>query len=316
MDWIKRNYDQAALLLLGLVLLAMSGMLIMNAMSFQDTFKDIQGNVAQNNKVPPPDLSGLQRANEALEKPAMWQPGKDAGSLFVSEKYVISENRPQRIKELTIQGVPSAWFETYGLDVLDPNVLNEDPDGDGFTNHEEFEAKTDPTNKASHPPYYLKLRLVRFIQVPFRLILQAYDGDPAKPESLSFQINTVDVRQPTQFPKLNEMIANTKFKIVKFEHKVVTNPSTGTDQDVSEVTVQNVETGTQIVLPLEKIVNSPDSYALFRYLIDGKDYKVKKDATFSLPPDNIQLKLIDIKEGEAVIQTPQGEKVTVSKLQP
>ena len=316
MDWIKRNYDQAALLLLGLVLLVMSGMLILNAMSFQDTFKDIQGNVVPNDKVPPPDLNGLQRANAALEKSAAWEPGKDKGSMFVSEKYVISENRPQRIKELSVQGVPSTWFETYGLDVLNPNVLNEDADGDGFTNREEFDAKTDPTNKRSHPPYYLKLRLARFIQVPFRLILQAYDGDPAKPDSLTFQINTVDVRQPTQFLKLNDTIANTKFKIVKFEHKVVTNASTGTEQDVSEVTVQHIETGDQIVLPLEKTVNSPDSYALFRYLIDGKDYKVKRDKTFLLPPDNIELKVIDIKEAEAVIQTPQGEKVTISKLQP
>lgn len=316
MDWIKRNYDQAALLLLGLVLLAMSGMLILNAMSFQDTFKDIQGNVTQNNKVTPPDMSGLQRANAALEKSAAWEPGKEKGSLFISEKYVISENRPQRIKELSVQGVPSAWFETYGLDVLNPNVLNEDADGDGFTNREEFDAKTDPTKKESHPPYYLKLRLVRFIQVPFRLILQAYDGDPAKPETLSFQINTVDVRQPTQFLKLNETIANTKFKLIKFQHKTITNASTGTEQDVSELIVQNVETGDQIVLPLEKIGNSPDSFALFRYLIDGKDYKVKKDKTFLLPPDNIELKVVDIKEGEAVIQTPQGEKVTVPKLQP
>lgn len=316
MDWIKRNYDQAALLLLGLVLLVMSGMLILNANSFQDTFKDIQGAVAQNGKVPPPDLGPLERATAALAKPAIWDAGKEKGSFFVSEKYVISENRPQRIKELSIQGVPSTWFETYGLDVLNPNILNEDADGDGFTNREEFDAKTDPTKKDSHPPLVTKLRLARFIQVPFRLILQAYDGDPAKPESLSFQINTVDVKQPTLFLKLNEDIPKTKFKITKFEHKAITNANTGVEQDVSELTVQNTETGDEIVMPLEKIVNSPDSYALFRYLIDGKDYKVKKDKTFLLPPDNIELKVIDIKEGEAVIQTPQGEKVTISKLQP
>ena len=46
-------------------------------------------------------------------------------------------------------GIPNSWKQQYGLDPFDPNVANEDPDGDGMSNLQEYLAGTDPTNKAS-----------------------------------------------------------------------------------------------------------------------------------------------------------------------
>ena len=46
-------------------------------------------------------------------------------------------------------GIPNGWKQAHGLDPLDPNVANEDPDGDGQSNLQEYLAGTDPTNKAS-----------------------------------------------------------------------------------------------------------------------------------------------------------------------
>ncbi|HUJ70996.1 MAG TPA: Amuc_1099 family pilus-like system protein [Verrucomicrobiae bacterium] len=46
-------------------------------------------------------------------------------------------------------GIPNGWKQQYGLDPLDPNVANEDPDGDGMSNLQEYLAGTDPTNSAS-----------------------------------------------------------------------------------------------------------------------------------------------------------------------
>jgi hypothetical protein len=49
-------------------------------------------------------------------------------------------------------GIYDAWEESYGLNPFkrDSDV---DTDFDTFTNLQEFEAKTDPTNRNSHPPY-------------------------------------------------------------------------------------------------------------------------------------------------------------------
>ncbi|MCK5772935.1 MAG: hypothetical protein KAH57_04035 [Thermoplasmata archaeon] len=48
-------------------------------------------------------------------------------------------------------GMPDSWELEYGLDSLDPADFDQDPDGDGYTNLEEFRADTDPQDKGSHP---------------------------------------------------------------------------------------------------------------------------------------------------------------------
>jgi T5SS/PEP-CTERM-associated repeat protein len=46
-------------------------------------------------------------------------------------------------------GIPNGWKQQYSLDPLNPNVANQDVDGDGMSNLQEFLAGTDPTNSAS-----------------------------------------------------------------------------------------------------------------------------------------------------------------------
>lgn len=51
--------------------------------------------------------------------------------------------------------VPNSWFFSYGLDELlcSPQALTTDSDGDGFTNGEEFLAKTIPVDAKSMPSF-------------------------------------------------------------------------------------------------------------------------------------------------------------------
>lgn len=321
MDWIKRNYDQAALLLFALALLVISGLLVRNAMAFPQTFEGIQGDVRRGDKLAPVEMSSIESAMAALEKPPQWVVSQEAGSMFVPEPYVVKDGQP-----IPVEGgmfhppVPNEWLRKFGLNILSINVLNEDPDGDGFSNLEEWKNTkgdgsdaTDPTNERQHPPAWNKLRLAKYIAVPFRLRFDAYDGDPSKPATLTFQINTIDVKQPTQFVKLNQQIAGTSFKPVRFEKKMAINPAIQAEQDMSELVVKHVQTGAEIEMTLGKQVNSPDSYAQLRSLVDNKEQTVKKGQAFSLASDpNAQYKLIDIQEGEALIQTPADEKIRVT----
>jgi hypothetical protein len=77
----------------------------------------------------------------------------------------------------------------------------------------------------------------------------AYDGDPKKtvPKDMAFQIMRLDVRQPSQFLKLGNIIKGTKFKLTKFEFKTRPNPK-GDEEDVSELTITNVETKEAAIL--------------------------------------------------------------------
>ncbi len=75
--------------------------------------------------------------------------------------------------------------------------------------------KVTPTRsiKTSHPDYLSKLKLKSFSEEPFRLMFSSWVGD-------TFAINTIDLKEPTQFLKIGDTIAGTRFKIVKFERKI------------------------------------------------------------------------------------------------
>jgi len=320
MDWIKKNYDRFALLLLAVALLVSSAGMIYTIKGFPDRFAPIQAAVRHGTKVTSLETETLENAKKSLAKPAAW--ASHNSSLYVSQKYV-ARHDPSGV-DLLINPfdadspplhppIPNDWFLKNNLAdrILDGDVLDQDPDKDGFSNLDEFLGNTDPQDPASHPSYLTKLRLKRFIKIPFRLKFEAYDDDG------NFQINTVDVHQPTQFVKMGDVIAGTKYKVVKFEHKTEFLPATQVDKDVSELTVEHIENGLQVPLVVGREINSPDLYALFAFLWDHTEFTVKKDAKFFLKPEkDVEYKLIDIQENEAVIinDKTEGSPIKVPHL--
>ena len=64
---------------------------------------------------------------------------------------------------------------------------------------------------------------------------------------MEFQVVRLDVRQPSAFLRLGEVVANTKFKVTKFEFKTRKKPN-GTEEDASELTLTHTDNGEMIVL--------------------------------------------------------------------
>ena len=92
---------------------------------------------------------------------------------------------------------------------------------------------------------------------PFRMVFKSYDGDPiiGPVQNLSFQIDTIDLRQPSGFLKLGEQIPNTRFKLLKFEFKETRQAQTNEMEDVSELTIMDMDTKRTAVLVLNKVVD-------------------------------------------------------------
>jgi hypothetical protein len=299
LDWIKAHYDRVVLIAAGIFLFVSAVSIWWNAIQLGNRL------VAQpvpptKNVSPPPIALELDRAAERFQHPSQWKSSRRSG-LFVPEKHFIGTNgMPATLENTQVHSpVPNEWFEKFGLPIQDADVLEQDADSDGFTNLDEWQGGTDPTNKDSHPDYLTKLRLVSATEEPFRFIFASWvDG--------TFALNTIDQSEPTQFLKIGDVIRGTGFKILKFTEKHERNQY-GTNVDVSELLLQHRETKAQVTLVKEKVATSPQSVATFVYAWNGRrEFEVRKDQEFSLKPvEEISYKLVDVQPNKAVIVNTQ-----------
>ncbi|HEY2614120.1 MAG TPA: Amuc_1099 family pilus-like system protein [Chthoniobacterales bacterium] len=313
MTWIRTHYDRVAVLAAALFLFCSSLLVIRKVSEFGESFASLQSAFAPRPASPPPKAVEMEQAAEKLRQPAQWVFTGRSG-LFVPEKHFIgADGSPTTLQTTEVHPpVPNEWLEEFGLPIADADVLTQDPDGDGFTNLEEWQNHTNPTEKDSHPPYVAKLKMKSFAQEPFRLVFASWVDD-------TFAINTSDLKEPTQFLKIGDLIRGTKFKLLKFTEKYEVNKY-GTNIDVSELTLENQENHEPLSLVKEKIMISPESVANFVYSWgERREFAVKKDQEFSLKPEEqVKYKLVDVQPAKAVIVNTQrpNEPIEIDLLSP
>jgi hypothetical protein len=292
---MRAHYDRVGAFLAAAFLFVSALLITKNAWQLADNF-GLPQPAAPKSAAPPPRALEVERAMEKLKQPAQWTFSSRSG-LFVPEKHFIASNGlPATLQTTEVHPpVPNEWLEQFNLPIADAGVLTQDPDADGFNNLEEWQNHTNPTDKASHPPFVAKLKMKSFTQEPFRLVFASWVGE-------TFALNTNDLKEPTQFLRIGDSIRGTKFTIVKFAEKYDTNKY-GTRIDISELTLENRETGEQLALVKEKIMISPESVANFVYEWgERREFAVKKDQEFSLKPmEQIKYKLLDVLPRTAVV---------------
>jgi hypothetical protein len=313
MDWVRSNYDRLAVFAGAVFLLLCAFFIWRGAAEFENNFATIQSTGPQQPAAPPAKAVELDAAAQKLRQPPQWTFSGRSG-LFVPEKHFIAANGlPATLQTTEVHPpVPNEWLEQFGLPIAESDVLAQDADDDGFPNLEEWQGRTNPTDKASHPPFIAKLKMKSFTREPFRVVFASWTGD-------TFGLNSSDLKEPTQFLRLGETIRGTKFRLVDFAEKYERNQY-GTDVDVSELTIENQDTGERLTLVKEKIMISPESVAHFVYTwAQRREFSVKKDQEFSLPPQQeIRYKLIDVQPDKAVIVNTRqpNERIEVGLLTP
>jgi hypothetical protein len=299
LEWIKAHYDRVTLIAAAVFLFISAISIWWSAIQFGNRLV-MQPGSPPKNATPPATATELDRAAERLQQPAQWKSSTRSG-LFVPEKHFIGANGlPATLQTTQVHPpVPNDWIEKFNLPIQDADVLEQDPDGDGFTNLNEWQGDTDPTNIDSHPDYLTKLHLVSATEEPFRFIFASWiDG--------RFALNTIDYSEPTQFLKIGDVIRGTDFKIKKFNEKYERNQY-GTNVDVSELLLEHRKTKAQVTLAKEKVATSPQSVVTFVYTWGGRrEFEVRKDQEFSLKPvEEINYKLVDVQLNKAVIVNTQ-----------
>ncbi len=313
MDWVRAHYERVLLISAAVVLFLSSVLIWRSAARFSSQLAVMPPAPSLKSVSPLEKAQELQAAAEKLHRPPQWTFGGRSG-LFVPEKHFIGANgQPATLQTTEVHPpVPNEWLEQFGLPIADADVLDQDPDGDGFTNLDEWLGHTNPIDRNSHPEYYTKLKLKSAVEEPFRLIFSSWMGD-------TYQINTIDFKQPTQFLKVGDTIKGTRFKIAKFLKKYEPNKY-GTNVDVSELTLEQEETKQQLTLVKEKVAISPESVATFVYTWGGRqEFQVRKDQEFSLKPQGqIKYKLVDVDPAKAVIVNTQkpNEPIEIGLFNP
>lgn len=296
LDWIKANYDRAAVIAAALFLFISAFCIWWSAIQFDRELVTRLPPRAKPASQPPVAVE-LDRAAEQLRAPSQWKASTRSG-LFVPEKHFIgADGLPATLENTQVHPpVPNEWFEKYGLPIEDADVLDQDPDKDGFTNLDEWQGNTDPTKKDSHPDYSTKLHLISATEEPFRYIFSSRIKE-------KFGINDIDQSGPTQFLKVGDIIRGTEFKIVKFTEKFERNQY-GINEDVSELLLEHPNSTAQVTLVKGKVATSPQSVATFIYTWGSRrEFEVRKDQEFPIATaeGDRTYKLIDVQPGRAVI---------------
>ena len=161
MSWLKENYEKAALggaaaILVGVVATSFLG---------EDGGPSAKALPADIDNSPGEELlAEMAAVLEAREKLAEIRPklidGREV-DLFVGQPLYMADGSvdPVDIYEgpNVHKGITNKWWREHSIDLSFANAPERDQDKDGFTNREEFDAQTDPTDKASYPSPLVKI---------------------------------------------------------------------------------------------------------------------------------------------------------------
>src|SRR5437870_10239052 len=151
MDWVRAHYDRV-LVIAATLLLSFSALSISrSAMKFSERFAAQQTAPPPKSAKPSARAVELEAAAKKFEQPAQWTFGGRSG-LFAPEKHFIGPNGvPATLKTTEVHPpVPNKWLEQFDLPVADADVLTQDPDGDAFTNLDEWQDRKSTRLNSSH----------------------------------------------------------------------------------------------------------------------------------------------------------------------
>ena len=216
-------------------------------------------------------------------------------------------------------GMPDDWERKFGLNPGDASDASGDSDKDGFTNLEEFQAKTDPTNAKDHPDYLDSIR----IRLPLKQTYLPFVFTAANKVPDGWRCEFFDAKQKDDYGRMGRVLRAkvgeeiglaekkpTGFVLKNYEKKETKREKPGMKGmfltvDVSEVTVARKSDGKTLVVVLSSKRGKPEPVDVQVTL----DYERGETKSFDAVPGT-ELDLNGTKYRVAAI-TPAGKGVKV-----
>ena len=308
------NYDKVILIVSAIVAIGVAGCLVMSSQDLDATLT-LPDAVSKNN-VNAPDNAGVAAAIGTISKRYSWVSPvieKKAVALNKSVLLVMKGSeifdlqqekpvfRPPMSNVFVVGNKEKSPPEEPLPNLFSPNVGDLDADDDGFSNLEEFEAKTDPRDAKSTPPLTNKLVLKQRISNDY--ILKLLSGE----DSGTFQVRRLSPEPAkSTFVSLNQEFGFDKgvnrFVALSFEKKKVIHPKLG---EIDAYTLKLRDNATKSEFLLEQGIdkNLAEYEAQFEFRLNRIEVipNVKKGKTFQLPQVAKTYQVLEILENKAII---------------
>ena len=338
MSWISKNYEKAALggaavLALGLAFLGWN-----KYSGVHDDFGPGPGSGGKHDT----GVAGAElvpQAQQSLKLDHAWHTGIDDErpvDLFTGIALFVHKNNPDvpvdPIKDPPIHPpIPNKWWLENRIDPGFGDSPACDPDADGFTNLEEYNASTDPNNAKSYPGLLAKLMFAKEERLTWVIRPGFSDGD-------NFPFNYEDSKKRTNRTPAGVAVApnglffsnepmKNRFKYLGKEVRREMNKNTNTEEEITYARIEDQrpnKKGVVYMIPEGLSENRKNAFAQFdRTAVfslealgkNGAEFKVEENTAFALPPDapKKDYLLKKVSAGSVTLEYPdsQGNRKTV-----
>jgi hypothetical protein len=341
MSWFSTHYEKA-LLGAALAIALAFGYLGWSKLDGMDQEFGIELIGKGNNNTAVTNADAIPKALQSMRLDRTWTTARDGErpvDLFVGIPLFIKDSDPEKALDLLTDSpvhppIPNSWWLENHIYPGYANSPDRDPDGDGFSNIEEWNEKTDPNNEKAHPPLINKLVYVKDESLIWA-IRPGYGTDGAFSFSYSDNMGKRGRRNklpPGELIRPDGLFFPTppmrdRFKLLGSEVRKEMNRAINLEVDVTYVRIEDQKPnkkGTIYEIPSPLGEDRLNDFAqfdrtavlsLYALGMTGKDFKVEENTTFALPPgaENQEYLLKQVTPTSIIVEYPdaQGNRKTV-----
>lgn len=308
MSWFSKNYEKAAI---GGAVVAALGLAYLGWSKFGGVDADFPTSLTGrgNNNSAVAGAEKIPMATQSMQLDRTWKQALDGErpvDLFTGIALFVKSSEPEKPVDLFKDApvhppITNIWWIENRLDPGFADSPARDPDGDGFSNLEEFDGKTDPNNSKSFPSLIAKLMYVKDESLAW--VIRPGYGSEGK-----FPFTYEDNKGRRNKVKPAEMIGpgglffdaepmKSRFKLLDHEVRKVLNQRINVEQEVTIVRIEDQRPNKKGVVyefpsPLPEDRRNDhlkfDRTAVLSLEalgLAGKEIKIEENTAFALPPD-------------------------------
>lgn len=340
MSWISENYEKAAIGAGAVVAIGLAFIGWQKAGSVGDDFSGTP--TGPTSPKSDPSVKGANRvaiAKSSFGNMRDWVKGDDDGrpvDLFTGVPLFVNKNNLSNPVDLAGENVepvhppiPNQWWIDNRIDPGFGDSPQRDADEDGFSNLEEFNAKTDPNDNRDYPNLIKKLAFVGDEAVQWVL----RPGFPGADGAFTFEYNDT-LRRAAKVGAANPVAPGglffsedpikNRFKFIGSEKKKQLNEKLNVEVEVTIVTVEDQKpnkVGTIYEIPAMFRKGDAAQFAKYDRTavltlealgLGGKEMKVEENTAFALPPDAEEkaFKLLEVSPESIVVEHKKEDGTT------